>query len=48
MLSAKIIVPLVLIAIIGWFSLFTLDQREFAILFKFEEIQRSDFQPGLR
>ncbi len=47
MLDAKIIVPLVLIAIIGWFSLFTLDQREFAILFKFEEIQRSDFEPGL-
>ena len=47
MLGARIIVPLVLIAIIGWFSLFTVDQREYAILFRFEEIQRSDYEPGL-
>jgi len=47
MLGAKIIVPLVLIAIIGWSSLFTVDQREYAILFRFQEIQRSDYEPGL-
>ena len=47
MLGARIIVPLVLIAIIGWFSLFTVDQREYAILFRFEEIRRSDYKPGL-
>ncbi|MDQ3563577.1 MAG: protease modulator HflC [Pseudomonadota bacterium] len=47
MLGAKIIVSLVLIAIIGWFSLFTVDQREYAILFRFQEIQRSDYEPGL-
>lgn len=47
MLGAKVIVPLVLIAIIGWFSLFTVDQREYAILFRFQEIQRSDYEPGL-
>ncbi len=47
MLGAKIIVPLVLIAIMGWFSLFTVDRREYAILFRFQEIQRSDYEPGL-
>ena len=47
MLDAKIIVPLVLIAIIGWFSLFTVDQREYVILLRFKEIQRSDYEPGL-
>ncbi|MGH8536901.1 MAG: protease modulator HflC [Gammaproteobacteria bacterium] len=47
MLDAKIIVPLVLIAIIGWFSVFTVDQREYAILLRFKEIQSSDYEPGL-
>jgi membrane protease subunit HflC len=37
----------VLIAIIGWFSVFTVDQREYAILLQFKEIQRSDYEPGL-
>ncbi len=43
-----VMVALVLAAIlVGWGFIFTVDQREFAILLRFKEIQRSDFEPGL-
>jgi len=45
--SAKIFVPLLVALLVLSQSVFTVDQREQAILFKLGEIQRSDFQPGL-
>ncbi len=43
--SLKVIVPLVLL--LAWTSLFTVDERQEAILFQFGEIIKSDFEPGL-
>jgi len=43
--SLKIIVPLVVL--LAWSSLFTVDERQEAILFQFGEIIKSDFEPGL-
>ena len=43
--SLKVIVPLVLV--LAWTSLFTVDERQEAILFQFGEIIKSDFEPGL-
>ncbi|VAW50349.1 HflC protein [hydrothermal vent metagenome] len=43
--SLKVIVPLVLLLL--WTSLFTVDERQEAILFQFGEIIESDFEPGL-
>lgn len=46
--SPLLIVALVLVAaLLGWGFVFTVDQREFAVLLRFKEIQRSDFEPGL-
>jgi len=42
---AKFVVPLVIVAI--FLSVFTVDERQKAILFKFGEIIRSDYEPGL-
>lgn len=42
-----IVALLLVVAILGWGFVFTVDQREFAILLRFKEIQRSDFEPGL-
>src|SRR5919106_5983021 len=39
--------PLLLILILGWLSMFTVNEREHAILFRLGEIQRLDFTPGL-
>jgi modulator of FtsH protease HflC len=36
-----------LVALIIWFSVFTVDERERAILFKFGEIINADYDPGL-
>ncbi len=47
MSSAKIIVPLLVALLVLSQSVFTVDQREQAILFRLGEIQRSDFKPGL-
>jgi membrane protease subunit HflC len=44
---ARIIIPLAIIAGIGYFSMFRVQQWEQAIVFKFREIERSDFEPGL-
>lgn len=46
-LSSKIVFPLVIIAIIAYFSIFTVNQWQQAVVFKFREIVRSDFEPGL-
>jgi modulator of FtsH protease HflC len=43
--SLKIIVPL--LALLLWASVFTVDERQKAILFQFGEIIESDYQPGL-
>lgn len=47
--QAKSIVGVVVIAaiIIGSFSLFTVHEREKAVLFKFGEIVKTDYEPGL-
>ena len=43
--SLKIIVPLA--AFLLWSSIFTVDERQEAILFQFGEIIESDFEPGI-
>lgn len=35
------------VVLVLWASIFTVDEREYAILFKFGEIIESDFEPGL-
>ena len=47
MIGPKIIIPIILIAIVASVSLFKVEQWEQAILFKFREIDRSDYKPGL-
>ncbi len=46
-LNPKILIPLVIIAIIGYSSVFIVNQWEQALVFKFREIVRSDDKPGL-
>ena len=43
--SLKIVVPLA--ALLLWASVFTVDERQKAILFQFGEIIKSDFEPGI-
>jgi membrane protease subunit HflC len=43
--SLKIIVPV--LALLLWASVFTVDQREKAILFQFGEILEADYEPGI-
>ncbi|HIF52212.1 MAG TPA: protease modulator HflC [Thiotrichaceae bacterium] len=43
----KIFIPLVIIAVLGSFSLFTVNQWEQAVVFEFKKIKKSDFEPGL-
>lgn len=43
----RILIVLALLALGLWVCLFTVDQREYAIRFKFEAIDRSDFAPGI-
>jgi len=43
----KIFIPLVIIAVIASFSLFTVNQWEQAVVFEFKKIKKSDFEPGL-
>lgn len=47
-ISPKILIPLAIIAVAAYFSLFTVKQYQQAIVFKFREIERADFQPGLQ
>ena len=46
-ISSKIVFPLVIIAIIAYFSLFTVNLWQQAVVFKFREIVRSDYEPVL-
>ena len=43
----RIILPVVLLAVVAYFSLFRVQEYEQAIVFQFREIQRSDYEPGL-
>ncbi len=43
--SLKIIVPLA--AVVLWLSIFTVDERQEAILFQFGEIIEADYEPGI-
>lgn len=43
----RIIIPVVLLAVVAYFSLFRIQEYEQAIVFQFKEIQRSDHKPGL-
>jgi membrane protease subunit HflC len=43
--SLKVIVPIV--ALLTWASVFTVDERQEAILFQFGEIIESDYEPGI-
>lgn len=43
--SFKIGIPLALLVL--WLSVFTVDERQKAILFQFGEIMRSDYEPGI-
>ena len=47
MMNPKIIIPIILIALVASVSLFKVEQSEQAIVFKFREIDRSDYKPGL-
>ena len=45
----KIVLPVVLFALVlSYFTLFTVDERELAMKFRFGEIQRADYEPGLK
>jgi modulator of FtsH protease HflC len=46
-LNPKILIPLIIIAIVAYSSVFTVNQWEQALVFKFREIVRADDQPGL-
>lgn len=46
-LNPKILIPLIVIAVIAYSSIFIVNQWEQAVVFKFREIQRSDDEPGL-
>ena len=45
--SQKILIPVVILAILGAFSVFQVKEYEQAIVFEFRKIKRSDFEPGL-
>jgi membrane protease subunit HflC len=46
-LNPKVLIPLFVIAVIAYSSVFIVNQWEQALVFKFREIQRSDDEPGL-
>ena len=46
-LMQKILIPVAVIAILGYFSIFTVSQWQQAVVFKFREIERSDYEPGI-
>lgn len=45
--NSKVLFPFLLIVIVIYFSIFTVNQWQQAIVFKFREIYRSDNQPGI-
>ena len=46
-ISTKIAFPVLLLFIIGYFSIFKVNEYEQAIVFEFGSISRADFEPGL-
>ena len=42
-----VLIGAVLVIVIAWSSIFTVNEREFAVLFRLGEIVKSDFEPGL-
>lgn len=46
-LNPKVFIPLIIVAIVAYSSVFTVNQWEQALVFKFREIVRSDDKPGL-
>jgi membrane protease subunit HflC len=44
---AKIIIPILLVALLGSLSVFRVEQWEQAIVFRFKEVYRTDNEPGL-
>lgn len=46
-LNPKIVIPIIAVVLIAYFSMFTVNQWQQAIVFKFREIERSDDEPGL-
>lgn len=46
-MGLKIIISIVLLALLASFSLFKVEEWEQAIVFKFREINKSDYKPGL-
>lgn len=46
-MTPRIVILLVLIAVAGYFSLFTVKEWEQAVVFKFREIESTDIEPGL-
>ncbi len=47
MLDNKVLIGLAAVTFLGMLSVFTVDQTEKAIKFKFGQIQKSDYEPGL-
>lgn len=47
MMSPKIIIPIIIVVLLASVSLFKVEQWEQAIVFKFREIDKSDYKPGL-
>ena len=45
--AQRLAFPLIILLIIGYFSMFKVDQWEKAVVFKFREIERTDIGPGL-
>ncbi|MCY3751598.1 MAG: protease modulator HflC [Gammaproteobacteria bacterium] len=43
----RILLPIILLAVVAYFSLFRVQEYEQAIVFQFREIQKSDYEPGL-
>jgi len=46
-LLQKIFIPIIIIAVIASFSLFTVNEREQAVVFEFKKIKSSDYDAGL-
>ncbi len=47
MVKTVVVPVLVVAAILAYFSVFTVDEREFALKFRLGEVVRDDFEPGL-
>lgn len=46
-MNPKYLLPLLIAAVLAYMSVFTVDQRQLAIVFRLGEIQRANYKPGL-